>query len=192
MPRRCSGYDLADLVLHHNWLALLEHEPPGPNVDLVLQLPQRLVPGLELCGSDCATRLAQLLTHRAARPTSIPELRRRRPREILQHPPRGSRDVDRACVVEADHRAGGPVAQRAGDLEARGVAVRVEAEEVGAVEEDGVDTERVVRLGDEGARVREEGGVELGGPVGEGADWGGGAEVNLVVWWFLSTGGSEL
>lgn len=57
-PMQRLSDDLADLVLHHDGLSLLDDEPPGPDVDLVLEVFEGVVARRELYVRDCRSLAA--------------------------------------------------------------------------------------------------------------------------------------
>lgn len=96
-----------------------------------------------------------------------------------EHLAGGARQVDVAGVVVPQVTLGR--LEGALDLETGVLAVLVDLDVVGTVDEDGVDLDRVVGLGTEEASVGDDDYVREERTGREGADWVGGIDMSLVV-----------
>lgn len=162
--------DLTNLILNNNRLSLLDDKPPRANVQLVLDRFQlralRLEPDLNDCVLLSARGRPSSLTQGEL--TCIAKPRRRGVPVTPNDLALVARHVHDAIVAEADEPAREAVPRDARHLEPHVLAVRVEAEVVGAVDERGLEGVRVVRDRLEAAAVGEEGDAEEVGRDGQG------------------------
>lgn len=169
-----GGGDLAYLVLDYDGLAFLHNEPPRAHVQLVLNVLQPRILGLETDLDNYRPRIVSssftFLRLRLAPPgggrglTRVAEARGRGVPVAGDDLARVAGDVDDAVVAELEEGAGAVVAGDAADVEADVAAVGVAAQVVTAVDEGGAEGVGVRGLRDEAAARGEEGdGAEVGG-----------------------------